>query len=303
MNKTLIINSGGLSSRLSKYLSKEKSKSWLEFNGKAILTSNITIFAHHVDEIVIIVRNPDMKNIFQDKVHDIKFNTEILKKIRIEVETKSNTFSGPLNGILTACEVVNSDIIYFAPCDHPYLSVNDYLEMEKYLKDETIVSIHNKGKTFDPNIFVIKKITLLKYAKFANSRITDLYRIIPIIFFLDKTDNHQSLYGVNTIKEKTLILKYKKKLSISMDGDYFLSHKIHRRQINIKNSLQEYDLLHLFKNEHYFLIYLRYKVSQDISNYNLVHDSLLNEIQLWKNCSELITSHIYKDLNNLEDKR
>ena len=57
MKRSLIINSGGKSSRLIKDFKNLESKSLLEFNNEPILVKNINTFSPFVNEILIIVKN------------------------------------------------------------------------------------------------------------------------------------------------------------------------------------------------------------------------------------------------------
>ena len=64
VTRSLIINSGGESSRIIKDFPNLKSKSWLEISDTPILILNITEFIEYVNEIFIIVKNESIKTFF-----------------------------------------------------------------------------------------------------------------------------------------------------------------------------------------------------------------------------------------------
>ena len=264
MSISFVINAGGKSSRLSNILGVIENKSWIEIRNNYCIYYNIKNIIDFVEEIIVIVRNDEQKLLFEIKLEELFHELDSYFKIKILKESDKEDLSGPLLGVETAIKSAKFETIFFAPNDHPYLDIEDYLEMQKYLTEDTIITIQNtKNNIFDPNMFVVNVNTLKKYKNHFITRITDLYRTIPNIIIIEKGNNLQTLYGINTEEDLKKIIDSNPKRQKTTVWLEKKNHEIHK--VILKGNTKQ---------------------------------TLEQEKKLWENISPLITSHIDKDLNN-----
>jgi len=149
-NITAVILAGGNSTRMN------FDKKYLEINEEYLMNKNVNILLRYFENVVII--SNDLKlNKF-----DFPFNVKVYKDdIR---------GCGPLGGIYTAINNINTDFIYVLACDMPNINVN-YINYLKDIVNEFNVDgvVTRFGDWIEPFNGIYSKTLLEDMKKYLNS--------------------------------------------------------------------------------------------------------------------------------------
>lgn len=151
--KSIIILCGGRSRRMG------RDKGSLVLNGKPMVLHVLDTVEDIVDEIVLVLRDPEQINKYKPILKDIDTPIKIVMD-----ETKDQ---GPLIGILTGLSHINSKYAQILPCDSPFISKSFILKMFETAETEefdAIVPIWDDGH-IEPLHSIYKKhvVDIIKY--------------------------------------------------------------------------------------------------------------------------------------------
>lgn len=300
MERTLVINAGGESRRIKESMTFPFSKSWLIIDKKPIIVHNLLNLASEVKEIIIITRDQEELTYFENKINSLKNEIKIIvKKIKILSNDPTINISGPVRGLLTAVKQCQTEIIWWIPSDHPFITSAIFEEMEAHLKTNNIVSIFSeRNKTdfrFEPQVFTIYKETFSNYSSFVSNRISNIYRIIPDIVFITPSSigAEKSLIGINTASDLKLLNNNKETLTKQQNEIVKIT-----RYCTINNKLDainDSSIKLLYDKSQFFLIWILIEL-EIIKDLDFSKDELLFlDWKLWKNKNRIIALNCGKD--------
>ena len=298
--RTLLIHAGGKSERIKKSIPGVIHKSWLEIAGKPIILRNIMELYDYVSEIIIIVKNQVMKDFFQKKfITNLEFQ-KIKKKVSIVIDDikKFPNDQGPIISIKTGVLKARNDVIVSIPSDIPFLNKELFILMEKYLSDNTIVSIQSQ-QYFNSLIFIAKKTNISNLAGLNWIRVTDLYRLFPNSIFVQMAETYSKLFlGINTKDDYESAILLSKNLPTNIRVESEEQVRTLRRNFSIKDEnlskISERHLGNLFQEKCYYLLITICLTNKLTTSYKY-QDLLKSELELWKPINEIIYSHCEKD--------
>jgi molybdopterin-guanine dinucleotide biosynthesis protein A len=304
--RSLLLNAGGESSRIKKDFPNISSKCWLEINEIPIIIKVMLELRNYVNEIIIVVKDINMKQEFQTNFQNYNHLCQNLKNYSLVTDdyTHFPNDYGPLLSIKSGLHVAKYDIIINIPSDVPFITTEMIKIMEKTLEHNSIVSIESP-KYFNGLFFITFKQELLNLSVFKWKRVTDIYRLFPNINFIHLVNEKlfDSIHGINTKidYENMLNISEKFEKTIGEENIDFIIISMNRK-INIlneqffTNSKDFYKKL--FSEKAFFLLLSLSNINKDQNHYTL-KELLENESFLWKSFNELIHKHILDDLANL----
>ncbi|MFW9997711.1 MAG: molybdenum cofactor guanylyltransferase, partial [Candidatus Odinarchaeota archaeon] len=220
--RSLVINSGGESKRLKEFTDLSLGKAWLKVQGKPLLIQNIESLQGSVEEISIIVRNINQAYRFEAELDRYSHLIET-EKVHVVTERQENIPPGPIRGIISGIQSSRKDIVWFMPCDHPFLTPEIFEKLESHLMEQSMVTLQHDAIGFEPQIFVSDLKTLKYFSTFVNELPVDLFRLVPNSLFLPVTDKKDllALLGVNTPTQLETLLNHalKKENTIKTGGN------------------------------------------------------------------------------------
>jgi molybdenum cofactor guanylyltransferase len=137
--KSLIILCGGLSTRMG------KDKGSMSYDGKPMVVHLIESLKQVADEILLVLRNESQYRIYKDMLS----NYSIIENSEFKILMDTITDKGPLGGIYTGMNAINSEKAMVVPCDSPFISkelVSQLFEIsEKYNEFNSFVPVWADG--------------------------------------------------------------------------------------------------------------------------------------------------------------
>ena len=299
--RSLIIHAGGKSERIREIMSNSLSKCWLEINGLPIIVLNILEFNNVVDEILIIVNNQLKKEEFLKKLFQFDQLKILEKKISLAIDDKTGfpNDHGPMLSLKTGIKLATQDIIISIPSDMPFLSKEIIQSTEKYLQDNTIVTIQSKDY-FNALIFMSKRDEIVNLSTFSWRRVTDIYRLFPNVAFIPLSEEYSKFFiGINSNTDYELATKlasnYVKQVKILSDE----KPKTLIRLIGI-NTEKEFKTLKtrsddLFREKCYLLL-IRLSIQNEIKISQQIKELFKLESKIWEPINKLINNHCLRDI-------
>ncbi|MFX1511590.1 MAG: molybdenum cofactor guanylyltransferase [Promethearchaeota archaeon] len=294
--RTLIINAGGESARLKDVFALPLGKSWLEVQNKPILIRNIEHFLSEVAEIVIIVQNASFISLFEKELAKYGYYQADIEKVRIISEDSDSIPSGPNRGICTGIQSAQNEILWFMPCDHPFVSPNMFKTLEDYLTDQNIVSLHNGPFMFEPQLFVSYHHTLVQFIPYLSDLPIDLYRLIPKSVFIpaNNKESKLALLGINSVIELANLSKRIKKIQDGAFKTDLQLQKMNRVTISLpslENRLELTLIQELYDQGHFYLLERLFELYQYAKPPIPLKDLYFQEWQQWQDVCPLIAFH------------
>lgn len=187
--KSCIILCGGQSRRMG------RDKGSMIINNQPMIKHILSTLNHEINEAVIVLNDMDRIDRYKEFIDTDDYNYTI-KFVEDKIKNK-----GPLPGIMTGLENINSDYSLILPCDSPFVT-KEYIKTifsEIDYKYKAIVPYHdenNKIKTSEPLHSV--------YSKHVNPIIKELISedILHIKGLIEKIDTKFILIDNNKIKKE-----------------------------------------------------------------------------------------------------
>jgi molybdenum cofactor guanylyltransferase len=195
--KSFIVLCGGQSRRMG------RDKGSMILNGKPMIIHVLETLTAVGDEIVVVLRNKnqvdDYKNFFE------KFG---LNSTKLHIFTDILENEGPLAGILTGLEHINSDKAMVVPCDSPFISqyfVNKMFQYSNETNFDAFVPKWPDGK-LEPLHSIYKKELKSNILKLLKEDIRDVKSLIiklnvKYVDAVSLDDTGRSFFNINRIDD------------------------------------------------------------------------------------------------------
>ncbi len=137
--KSVIVLCGGLSTRMG------QDKGSMNYHGKPMIVHVLESLKQDADEVVLVLRNEVQYN----KYKNLLSKNAILESSNFKILKDTIKDKGPLGGIYTGINAINSDNALILPCDSPFISkelVTQLFEISRNYPDfESFVPIWPDG--------------------------------------------------------------------------------------------------------------------------------------------------------------
>ncbi|MHA2297780.1 MAG: molybdenum cofactor guanylyltransferase [Candidatus Hodarchaeales archaeon] len=307
--RSLVINAGGDSSRLKNIIKLPLGKAWVKIQGKPLLIRNLESLQDHVEEILIIVRDAFSKRLFETEL--VKYRSLLdLEKARVLVERAETTLPGPIRGIMTGIQACCNEIVWFIPCDHPFLFPGVFKSLETNLTGQSIVTLQSglysyksSSHCFDPNLysfdpqfFVANLETLAQISLYVNELPIDLYRLIPKSTFIPATTNEAriSLLGVNVPEDLENVTKRMLTPEEATPENNIPLQEVKKPKISfqsLKSELENHLAFNLYKQGHFYLLERLYMLNHLSVLPVSLEDLVFSDWKQWQEVCPLIAFH------------
>ena len=151
--KSCIILCGGMSKRMG------QDKGSMIIQNEPMIKHILSTLNYEIDEAILVLNNPKRIEKYRNFINENDYTYKI-KFLSDEIKNK-----GPLSGIMTGLENINSDYGLILPCDSPYVS-KEYIKTifgEIALNYQSIVPYHEKNdkiKSCEPLHSIYNKNTI-----------------------------------------------------------------------------------------------------------------------------------------------
>ena len=195
---SFILLCGGNSKRMG------QDKGSMTLHGKPMIIHVIETLTHIADEIVLVLKDKNQANEYKKFLKDLNLKEDINFKICTDILKDK----GPLAGILTGFQYINSNKAMVLPCDSPFISdffVKTMFELSEDLNFDAFVPMWSDGK-LEPLHSIYKKNSEPIIRKLLEENILDIKSFITQlnVKFIDVESldpTNRSFFNINQMKD------------------------------------------------------------------------------------------------------
>lgn len=181
---TGVVLAGGLARRMNK-----QDKGLILFHNRAMVSYAVEAMSQVADTVFI--------NANRNKQEYSEFDCQV-------IADQTDSFDGPLAGVLSAMIKSDTDKLLVMPCDSPLIKAQHLEKLLKPLADDSIdVAVAFDGERIQPVFFAIKTVlqdSLKQYLKEGNRKI-DHWLLQHRMVNVDFSQNSEIFFNINTLEE------------------------------------------------------------------------------------------------------